>query len=312
MDRKALKRKQESRGHVFKKRKGFNGIQSWKKSGICVDTEGDLLEEIPVEDQMKQQHNRQSAQSRKVKGSKIRKNLSLFERLREVRKIRNRNRRADIKLNVNESGESSVPISLDGSRIMNLNILSDFVVSISIHSSMCRKCVESVEKCGKGVVLEGETSRQGLASLLQAKCVGCGQVFRFYTSSVINDPEGKKKFEVNLAACWGSMASGGGCLKLAEMTSTMGVPPMSSTMFTKLEKDIGKWWRDELSKEMREAASIERQNAVELGNYHEEVPFCRVIVDGGWSKRSHKHAYNALGGVGIIIGAHSSKYLLQA
>ena len=144
-----------------------------EKTGTCVETEGNLLE-IPVEDLMEQQHNRQSAQSRKVKGSKIRKNLSLFERLREVTEIRNRKRRADSKLNVNENGESSVPISLDGSRILNLNIFSDFVVSLSIHSSVCRQCIESVEICGKGVVLEGETSRQGLASLLQAKCVGCG------------------------------------------------------------------------------------------------------------------------------------------
>ena len=33
------------------------------------------------------------------------------------------------------------------------------------------------------------------------------------------------------------------------------------------------------------------------------------IVDGGWSKRSHKHSYNAKSGVGIIIGEPTGKIL---
>ncbi|CAG2245735.1 unnamed protein product [Mytilus edulis] len=39
------------------------------------------------------------------------------------------------------------------------------------------------------------------------------------------------------------------------------------------------------------------------------VPSVTVICDGGWSKRSHKHSYNALGGVGVIIGAETKKIL---
>ena len=34
-----------------------------------------------------------------------------------------------------------------------------------------------------------------------------------------------------------------------------------------------------------------------------------MICDGGWSKRSHKHSYNALGGVAIIIGQKTKKIL---
>ena len=37
--------------------------------------------------------------------------------------------------------------------------------------------------------------------------------------------------------------------------------------------------------------------------YHDGVPAITVIVDGGWSKRSHKHSYNAKSEVAIIIGA---------
>lgn len=39
------------------------------------------------------------------------------------------------------------------------------------------------------------------------------------------------------------------------------------------------------------------------------MPSVTVICDGGWSKRSHKHSYNALGGVGVIIGAETKKNL---
>ena len=34
-----------------------------------------------------------------------------------------------------------------------------------------------------------------------------------------------------------------------------------------------------------------------------------VVVDAGWSKRTHKHMYNALSGVGIIFGLQTGKLL---
>ena len=43
--------------------------------------------------------------------------------------------------------------------------------------------------------------------------------------------------------------------------------------------------------------------------YNSGVPSITVICDGGWSKRTHKHSYNALGGVAIIIGAETKQLL---
>ena len=40
---------------------------------------------------------------------------------------------------------------------------------------------------------------------------------------------------------------------------------------------------------------------------HQGVPAITVIVDGGWSKRSHCHSYNAKSSVGIIIGQATGK-----
>ena len=58
-----------------------------------------------------------------------------------------------------------------------------------------------------------------------------------------------------------------------------------------------------------EDAGKEKRLAEERGDYHEGVPAITVIVDAGWSKRSHKHTYNAKSGVGVIIGKATGKLL---
>ena len=34
-----------------------------------------------------------------------------------------------------------------------------------------------------------------------------------------------------------------------------------------------------------------------------------MVADGGWSKCSHKHSYNAKSGVAVIFGLHTKKLL---
>jgi len=41
----------------------------------------------------------------------------------------------------------------------------------------------------------------------------------------------------------------------------------------------------------------------------DKVPTITVVVDAGWSKRAHKHSYNALSGVGVIFGLQTGKLL---
>ena len=60
---------------------------------------------------------------------------------------------------------------------------------------------------------------------------------------------------------------------------------------------------------MVQAAAKERQLALQNDKTHEGVHTITVIVDGGWSSRSHKHSYNALGEVAIIIGNRTKKLL---
>jgi hypothetical protein len=52
---------------------------------------------------------------------------------------------------------------------------------------------------------------------------------------------------------------------------------------------------------MLKAGQEERELAIQRNDLHQGVPAITVITDGGWSKRSHKHSFNAMGGVAIII-----------
>ena len=89
----------------------------------------------------------------------------------------------------------------------------------------------------------------------------------------------------------------------------LGVPVMTKKAFIQTESAIGQWWWEMLCESMKKAGEEERQLAVQRGDFHQGVPAISVIVDSGWSKRSHKHSYNAKSGVGIIIGMETKKLL---
>ena len=60
---------------------------------------------------------------------------------------------------------------------------------------------------------------------------------------------------------------------------------------------------------MLKAGKEEKRLAIERGDFHQGVPAITVILDGGWSKRSHKHSYNAKSGVAVIFGQATGKIL---
>ena len=59
------------------------------------------------------------------------------------------------------------------------------------------------------------------------------------------------------------------------------------------------------------AGKEEKALAIARNDLHEGVPSITVVVDGGWAKRSHKHSYNSLSGVAIIIGKETGKILFM-
>ena len=193
------------------------------------------------------------------------------------------------------------------SRIINLQQLANHISEVTTHAAGCSSCVDSGSDA---VTLVCEKSRQGLASILVARCNGCGKEFPFSTSSKVHClPDGHVRWECNIAAVWGQMSIGGGFSPLEESMATLGVPVMTKKTFIQTESVIGQWWWELLCESMKQACEEERQLAIQRGDFHQGVPAINVIVDGGWSKRSHKHSYNAKSGVGIIIGKETNKLL---
>ena len=105
-----------------------------------------------------------------------------------------------------------------------------------------------------------------------------------------------------MAAVWGQMSTGGGHAHLREAMSVLGVPTMTKKAFMATESATDQCWWQSLDESMREAAEEEKRLVIERKSYHEGVPAIKVVLDAGWSKRSHKHSYNAKSGVEIIVG----------
>ena len=54
----------------------------------------------------------------------------------------------------------------------------------------------------------------------------------------------------------------------------------------------------------------ERELAISSNKYHQGVPYVSVVADGGWSKLSHNHSYNAKSGVIVIFGLKTKQVLI--
>jgi hypothetical protein len=202
-------------------------------------------------------------------------------------------------------------VKLEGFRLVKTDMLQNMLSVTARHVAECEAVQEKL-KCKiieTPILLMNETRTQGLASEIRGQCQGCDQAYVFRTSPLINTSESGKRFEVNVRAVWGTMVSGGGRAQLNETMCTLGLSGLSQPTFSAIEHEIGSLWGSVIEEDMLAAGREERQLAIDRGDFHNGVPAISVICDGGWSKRSHKHTYNALGGVAIIIGAATKKIL---
>ena len=107
------------------------------------------------------------------------------------------------------------------------------------------------------------------------------------------------------------VATGGGAEHLEEQLACLQIPSVTKATFIQLECHLGTVFEQIVSDNLLAAGKEERDLAITNFNdgYQCGVPAITVVVDGGWSKRSHKHSYNAKSGVGIIFGAATKKLL---
>ena len=129
-------------------------------------------------------------------------------------------------------------------------------------------------------------------------------VQRDTTSRIIG--KGQRKWEQKdqvCRKCWSSP----GHARLNETVAALDMPGMSKKTFSNIEMQIGNVWESNLAYEITRAGVLEREMAIERSDSFEGIPAITVTVDGGWSKRSHKHSYNAKSGVAVIIGNATKK-----
>ena len=193
-------------------------------------------------------------------------------------------------------------------RIINLDLLSKHIEDVTQHVVSCQACLKT-SHLNNAITIVGEKNCNGLASILGCKFNGCRQELTFATSTKISGLTGKLYWTNNLAAVWGQMTVGGGFNSLQESMSIMGVPVMTKRSFIETERVIGKWWWIALEESMLAAGKKEKQLAIKNNQYHQGIPAISVIVDRGWCKRTHKHSYNALSGVGVIFGKEAKQLL---
>lgn len=73
---------------------------------------------------------------------------------------------------------------------------------------------------------------------------------------------------------------------------------MANTTFSRNHGEISSSIHSLAWEEIRKAGEEERKLALESGDVDDDgVPFCTVVADGQWSKRSYKTKYDALSGV---------------
>ena len=182
--------------------------------------------------------------------------------------------------------------------MIELAKLNEIIELVTSHAKVCSSVVSLV----------GETRRYGLASTLLCRCSKCSKTFRLETSSYVKIGK-SQHYAVNVGATLGQISTGGGAAHLQEQMASIGVPSLSKNTYTILERKIGKIIEEEMVDELVKAGAEEKRLAIDREDYHEDVPAIPVVVDAGWSKRSHKHSYNANSGVGVIFGATTKKLL---
>ena len=190
---------------------------------------------------------------------------------------------------------------LKGSRIVSIQLLSNLIQTVSKHSIQCEGLCKIVDEI-----------RHGMGSEIIVKCAkeDCSFKIVFRTTSKAKGLKGYNRFLVNYRAVWGQMSTGGGHEKLTENMSCLNVPVMSKSAYLKIEREIGEAWHEILSEEIDMAGKEELSLAKEHNNMCDDgFPFIKVVIDGGWSKRSHGHSYDAKSGVVIIIGKRTKKPL---
>ena len=89
---------------------------------------------------------------------------------------------------LHEQGNNVHNCSIEGSCIINIAQLQQYVNELAAHTT----------QCGGGIVLMAET-KEGLASILSSRCTKCSHEIVLGTSPKIKGPKGYQRWECSLS-----------------------------------------------------------------------------------------------------------------
>nr|XP_022904792.1 uncharacterized protein LOC111416906 isoform X2 [Onthophagus taurus] len=197
--------------------------------------------------------------------------------------------------NVTSEKEDSMNINkIHGNRIVNIDYFVDKLLSFQY---------EHAKKCTFGRLTMVKEYRRGLMDKVLLVCEFCNTKF-------VCSTQNPQSMSLNMAAVWGTVVNGSTYTQTNDLLSTLDVPIMSFPTFSKIERQLETTWKDQLWLSMETAGKEERRLAEDSGDIDKDgTPWVQVYVDGGWSKRSYGHNYNAASGVAVIIGKRTGKVI---
>lgn len=200
---------------------------------------------------------------------------------------------------------STPPDTPTSSLVHGRRLVADIVGLLQQNSQAVMEHSQSCAFCGT-LEFVRET-RIGLSSCLEYRCSKRPLCPLTY---VIN-MAGNEPSDVNQDFVRGSLAVGIGFSQAEELCASLNMPFMSQKLFRNCEVRLGEEIWETLLYSMKEAAEEEIELARQRREQPDEEGFWRipVVVDGGWSKRSYGHNYNANSGVGVIVGRYSRRIL---
>ena len=181
--------------------------------------------------------------------------------------------------------------NLKGNRVVSLVGLKQCIYCLTEHAASCEVPISFL----------GESLQHGLATVFVLQCSKCHSIFPCDTSSMVTHND-KSHYTTNVQAVLGQVATGGGAEHLEEQLACLQIPSVTKATFIQLERYLGTVFEQIVSDNLLAAGKEERDLAIANDEYYCGVPAITELVDDGWSKRSHKHSYNAKSGVGIILG----------
>ena len=154
---------------------------------------------------------------------------------------------------------------LSGNRIVNLEKLRSHISDITKHTIFCDKARE-VAVSGKDPIVLTCEKRMAFSVVLTAKCQGCKHTFDINNSDDISSDKGNLS-DINVRAVWGNMVVGGGCSSLNESMGTLGIPGMPDKQYSRIEEQIGEWWKSVLEEDLKLAGEEEKEHAIQTNSY---------------------------------------------